>query len=209
MLVYAVCFIGGTPMKKMSAVMVGLTAFWLFSAQQIRADEIVGGPPRHLRFAKLKPLETPSVVGVGPFSAPVGVPEQKRYPTKVALAKSPAKAQVHSASAPSLFGSAAEQFSETITVFGERIVPPTEVSGLEHFAWRGAKYESDEFQWTFKKFRSDTGRTLAGSDFIFRYRYPTEGAGPRGFRSGEVIVGFGLNIPLTSFRPIGLLFTAR
>lgn len=196
-------------MKKHNAVIVGLTAFWLVGTQQVRAEEIVGSPPGHLRYAKLKPSDVRSVVGVGPLSTPFDAPERQPYPVKVALARTPTQAKARPATSPSLFGSAAERFAETITVFGERVVPPTEVSGLEHFSWRGARYESDEFQWTFKKFYGDTGRHLFGSDFLFRYRYPTEGAGPRGFRSGEVIVGVGFNIPLTTFRPIGLLFTTR
>ncbi len=196
-------------MKKLNAVIVGLTAFWLVGAQQVQADEIVGSSPGHLQYAKLKPADVRSLVGVGPFDAPFDAPERLPYPVKVALAKMPVRAQAKSASSPSLFGSAVEQFGNTITVFGERMVPPAEVSGLEHLSWRGAKYESDEFQWTFKKYYSATGKHLFGSDFLFRYRYPTEGAGPRGFRSGEVIVGVGVNIPLTAFRPIGLLFTAR
>lgn len=196
-------------MKKLNMV-IGLAASVLVSVSCVWADEKVSRAiGDYVQYATLKPADVRSSVKVGPLDAPLDAPERQPYPVKVALAKARAQPQPKPAPSVSVLGSAAERFSETITVFGERIVPPTEVSGLEHFSWRGAKYESDEFQWTFKKFYGDTGKHLFGSDFIFRYRYPTEGAGPRGFRNGEVIVGFGMNIPLTSFRPIGLLFTSR
>lgn len=206
-------------MKKPSAVIVGLVAFVLTSVScvRVRADETprspLGGPAQ---YAKLDPVATKPTVRVGPFSPPLSAPERLPYPVKLALAQPKASSAPATASQDfrrmsrfSLMESASEHLDEVITVFGERVVPSPSVSGLLHIEESHARAAADAYQWTFWKYKNDANRPLFGTDFLFTYRYPTEGQAPRGFRSGEVIVGLGVNIPLTSFRPIGLLFTSR
>ncbi len=212
-------------MKKLFVAVIGLAAFCLASVQ-CTADEKAAGAAGVPMYAKLKPNVVP--IPVGPLDQPakaVQKPDQPAarqakptaYPVKLALGQPPLPRgaaasqlptkEIRFGLKPSVFDLASEQFTDVITVFGERVVPPPERSGLEHVASPSAKYASDEYQWTFWQQKNATGKPLFGTDFVFRYRYPTEGAAPRDFRGGEVIVGFAINVPLSTFRPVGLLFT--
>lgn len=206
-------------MKNLSAVVVGLTAFWLVgvSCVQVQAEEKSNGAlGTYVQYAKLDPVAAKPAVRVGPFGPPLSAPERLPYPVKLALAQprvSSAQGAALKASngkpSFSLAESAVESFSEVITVFGERIVPPPSVSRLLHIEQPISRLAYDTYEWTFWKYKNDANRPIFGTDVLFTYRYPTEGQVPRGFRSGEVFVGLGLNIPLTTFRPLGLLFTSR
>lgn len=205
-------------MKNKTLAVVGLAALVLASALrvQVRADEVITAVDSSpLLYAKLNPVgATTAPMRVGPFSLPATAPESQPYPVKLALAAQPTaqSGQARGAKRISsflLFEGTGDHLAEMVSVFGEQVVPPPEVSSLVHIEEPTAREASDQYRWTFWKYRNDANRPIFGMDFLFTYRYPTEGEAPRGFRSGEVFVGFGISVPLSNFKPIGRLFTSQ
>ena len=138
-------------MKKLESVIVGLTAIWLVgvSGARVQAEEKPGSTlGGYVQYAKLDPVATKPTVRVGPFSLPANAPERLPYPVKLALAQP----KVSTAQ------TAVEHFGEVITVFGERIVPPPNVSSLIHIQEPTARSAADAYQWTFWKFRGASGK---------------------------------------------------
>lgn len=190
-------------------------------------------------FARANPDgATVSPQRIGRSGLPAIVPKSQSYPAKLALAVQPTAdsasavaASVATANSPaatanqslpagqakgtkrisgfSLFENTGDHLAEMVSVFGERVVPPPEVSDLVHVEESYARDASDKYHWTFWKCRNTSDRPIFGTDFLFTYHYPTFGECPKGFRGGEVIVGFGLTIPLNNFKPLGHLFTSR
>ncbi|MEI6345781.1 MAG: hypothetical protein WCO79_00895 [bacterium] len=186
-------------MKNPKLAVIVLTAFVLVSVTclPVSADEVAGSPAGHLQYARYSPVAATEPMRVGPFSlsSETTAPSQTKPINRIPRL--------------SLFGGVGDQLGKAISVFGERIVPPPEVSELVHVEESYARIASDKYRWTFWKYRNVSDRPLFGTDFLFTYQYPTEGSAPRDFRGGEVIVGFGVSVPLTSFTPLGRLFTSR
>lgn len=202
-----------------------LAAFWLASGNGIlvltaQADEtrsqvrpLVFEP---VQYAKSEPVVRPVTRDFGQFvptitaAAPVAKPQalpqsQSAYPTKLTLAQPARKAKGASVISETAF---VQGVSDAITVFGDRIVPSPEVSGLEHFERAGGRAASDRFQWNFLEV-SSYGKKYGWWTYVFEWRYPTEGQCPRPERAGSIMTGLAFSIPLDRLAPIGRLFTSR